>query len=169
MTARPWQIVAAVVGAVIGIVAVRYLGLNAVIPALSVAACWWAFTRLGVHRRLVLPLAFAGGHGLWFLVGMVMTLAIGGSVQSIIEVGLETLIIAAIVAWVYASRSRPSLLVLIAYEAVSIVFNAVTFTGVDAALRAVIVVHVGLRLVAIVGAVLALAHRAEYAPESGTR
>ena len=54
MTGRPWQIVAAVVGAVIGIVAVRYLGLNAVIPALSVAACWWAFTRLGVHRRLVL-------------------------------------------------------------------------------------------------------------------
>ena len=44
MTGRPWQIVAAVIGAVIGIVAVRYLGLNAVIPALSVAACWWGFT-----------------------------------------------------------------------------------------------------------------------------
>jgi hypothetical protein len=169
MTARPWQIVAAVVGAVIGIVAVRYLGWNAVIPALSVAACWWAFTRLGVHRRLVLPLAFTGGHGIWFLVGMVMTLAIGGSVHSIIEVGVETLIIAAIVAWVYASQSTPSLLVLIAYEAVSIVFNVVTFTGVDGALQAVIVIHVGLRLVAIVGAVLALAHRVEYAPESGTR
>lgn len=167
MTGRPWQIVAAVVGAVIGIVAVRYLGLNAVIPALSVAACWWVFTRLGVHRRLVLPLAFTGGHGIWFLVGMVMTLAIGGSVHSIIEVGLETLIIAAIVAWVYASQSTPPLLVLIAYEAVSIVFNAVTFTGVDAALQAVVAVHVGLRLVAIVGAVLALAHRAEFAPESG--
>ncbi|HET6223532.1 MAG TPA: hypothetical protein VFE11_15265 [Dongiaceae bacterium] len=167
MTGRPWQIVAAVGGAIIGIVAVRYLGLNAVIPALSVAACWWALTRLGVHRRLVLPLAFTGGHGIWFLVGMVMTLAIGGSVHSIIEVGLETLIIMAIVAWVYASQSKPSLLVLIAYEAVSIVFNAVTFTEVDDALRAVIAVHVGLRLVAIVGAALALAHRAEFAPESG--
>jgi hypothetical protein len=163
MTGRPWQIAAAVGGAVIGIVALRYLGLNALIPALSVAACWWAFTGLGVHRRLVLPLAFTGGHGVWFLVGMVMTLAIGGSVDSIIEVGLEMLIIAAIVAWVYASQSRPSLLVLIAYEAVSIVFNAVTFTGLDAELQAVIAIHVGLRLVAIVGAVLALAHRAEFA------
>jgi hypothetical protein len=163
MTGRPWQIVAAVVGAVIGIVAVLYLGLNAVIPALCVAACWWAFARLGVHRRLVLPLAFTGGHGLWFLVGIIMTLAIGGSIHSIIEVGLETLIVAAIVAWVYASPSRPSLLVLIAYEAVSIVFNAVTFTGVGDALRAVIAVHVGLRIVAIVGAVLALMHRAEFA------
>ena len=86
MTGRPWQIVAAVVGAVIGIVAVRYLGLNAVIPALSVAACWWAFTRLGVHRRLVLPLAFTGGHGVWFLIGVVMTLAIGGGIHAIIEV-----------------------------------------------------------------------------------
>src|SRR5512139_3492483 len=105
MSGRPWQIVTAVVGAVIGIVAVRYLGLNAVIPALSVAACWWAFTRLGVNRRLVPPLAFAGGHGVWFLVGMVMTLAIGGSIHSTIEVGLETLIVAAIVAWVYASQS----------------------------------------------------------------
>jgi len=166
MTGRPWQIAAAVVGAVIGIVAVRYLGLNAVIPALSVAACWWAFTRLGVHRRLVLPLAFTGGHGIWFLVGMIMTLAIGGSVHSIVEVGLETLIIAAIVAWVYASQSRPSLLVLIAYEAVSIVFNAVTFAGVDDQLRAVLAVHMGLRIVAIIGAALAVAHRAEFAPGS---
>jgi hypothetical protein len=166
MTGRPWQIVAAVVGAVIGIVAVRYLGLNAVIPALSVAACWWAFAKLGVHRRLVLPLAFTGGHGVWFLIGMVMTLAIGGSIQSIVEVGLETLIIAAIVAWVYASRSSPSLLVLIAYEAVSIVFNAVTFAGVDDQLRAVLAVHIGLRIVAIIGAALALAHRAEFAPGS---
>ena len=167
MTGRPWQIVAAVVGAVIGIVAVRYLGLNAVIPALSVAACWWAFTKLGVHRRLVLPLAFTGGHGIWFLIGMVMTLAIGGSIHSIIEVGLETLIVAAIVAWIYASQSKPSLLMLIAYEAVSIVFNALTFAEVDDGLRAVIVVHVGLRVVAIVGAALALAHRAEFAPNTG--
>jgi hypothetical protein len=164
MTGRPWQIVAALVGAVIGIVAVRYLGWNAVIPALSVAACWWAFTGLGVHRRLVLPLAFTTGHGVWFLVGIVMSLAIGGSLHSIIEIGLETLVIAAIVAWVYASRSRPSLLVLIAYEAVSIVLNAVTFAEVDDTLRAVVAVHVGLRIVAIVGAVLALMHRAEFAP-----
>jgi hypothetical protein len=162
MTGRAWQIVAAIVGAVIGIVGVRYLGWNAVIPAFSVAACWWAFTRLGVHRRLVLPLAFTGGHGIWFLVGIVMTLAIGGSIQSIIEVGVETMVVAAIVAWVYASRSMPSLLVLIAYEAVSIVFNAVTFTGVDGALQAVIAIHVGLRLAAIVGAILALVHRAEF-------
>ncbi len=55
-------------------------------------------------------------------------------------------------------------MVLIAYEAVSIVFNAVTFIGVDDALRAVVAVHVGLRIVAFVGAVLALMHRAEFAP-----
>ena len=79
------------------------------------------------------------------------------------------LVIAAIVAWVYASQSKPSLLVLMAYEAVSIVFNAVTFTGVDDALRAVIAIHVGLRIVVIVGAVVALAHRAEFAPASGAR
>jgi hypothetical protein len=79
MTGRPWQIMAAIVGAVIGIVAVRYLGLNAVIPALSVAACWWAFTSFGLHRLLVLPLAFAGGHGIWFLIGTIMTLAVGAA------------------------------------------------------------------------------------------
>src|SRR4030095_3565576 len=105
---RPWQIVAAVVGAVIGIVAVRYLGLNAVIPALSVAACWWAFTSFGLHRRLVLPPSFAGGHGICFFVGMIMALAVGGSGETLIEVGLETLIVAAIVAWGCISRSRPA-------------------------------------------------------------
>ena len=62
---------------------------------------------------------------IWFLIGMIMTLAIGGSAVRPIEVGLETLIVAAIVRVGLASAdSRPSLLVLIAYEAVSIVFNA---------------------------------------------
>jgi acyl-CoA reductase-like NAD-dependent aldehyde dehydrogenase len=37
----------------------------------------------------------------------------------------------------------------------------------DGALQGVIAVHVGLRLVAIVGAVVALAHRAEFASASG--
>ena len=163
MTGRPWQIVAAVAGAVIGIVAVRYLGWNAAIPALSVAACWWAFTQFGLHRLLVLPLAFAGGHGLWFFIGMIMVLAVGGSAETLIEVGLETLIVAAIVAWGCISRSRPALCVLIAYEVVSIVFNAIAWMGVDE-LRPVLAVHMGLRVVAIVGAAVALARWSEVAP-----
>jgi hypothetical protein len=163
MTGRPWQIVAAVVGAVVGIVAVRYLGLNAVIPALSVAACWWAFTRLGLHRRLVLPLAVAGGHGLWFFVGMIMTLAIGGSAETLIEVGLETLIVAAIVAWGCISRSRPTLCVLIAYEVVSIGFNVIAWAGAGE-LRPILAVHIALRVVAIVGAALALSRWSEIVP-----
>lgn len=163
MSGRPWQIVAAIVGAVIGIVAVRYLGLNAVIPALSVAACWWAFTSFGLHRRLVLPLAFAGGHGIWFLIGMIMTLAIGGSAETLIEVGLETVIVAGIVAWGCISRSRPALGVLFAYEVVSIGFNAVAWTGVDE-LRPILAVHIGLRVVVIVGAALALARWSEVTP-----
>jgi hypothetical protein len=163
MTRKVLLIAAAVVGVVIGIVAVRYLGLNAVIPALSVAACWWAFTRLGLHRRLVLPLAFAGGHGIWFFIGMIMSLAIGGSAATMIEVGVEAVIVAAIVAWGCISRSRPALWVLIAYEVVSIVFNAIAWTGVDE-LRPVLAIHIGLRVVAIVGAALALGRWSEIAP-----
>ncbi|HLM15281.1 MAG TPA: hypothetical protein VK362_22985 [Reyranella sp.] len=49
-------------------------------------------------------------------------------------------------------------------DAVQEGYNAVTFTEVDGALQGVIAVHVGLRLAAIVGAVLALMHRAEFAP-----
>ena len=157
------QIMALVVGAIIGIVGLRYAGPLVLIPALSVAACRWIFTRLGLHRRLVLPLAFAGGHGIWFFIGMIMTLAIGGSAETLIEVGLETLIVAAIVAWGCISRSRPALGVLIAYEVVSIVFNAIAWMGVDE-LRPVLAVHVGLRVVAIVGAALALARWSEIAP-----
>ena len=166
MTRRWLQIVAAVVGAVVGIVAVRYLGLNALIPALSVAACWWALARFGLHRRLVLPLAFAGGHGVWFFIGMIMSLAIGGGAETMIEVGVETVIVAAIVAWGCISRSRPAIWVLIAYEVVSIVFNAIAWTGVDE-LRPVLAIHIGLRLVAIAGAALALSRWPEVAPRSG--
>ncbi|MBY0322242.1 MAG: hypothetical protein K2X72_26210 [Reyranella sp.] len=79
------QIVALVVGAIIGIAGLRYVGPLVLIPALSVAACWWIFTRLGLHPRLVLPLAVAGGHGIWFLIGTVMTLAAGGSAQTLLE------------------------------------------------------------------------------------
>src|SRR5262249_33516647 len=109
MARKPLRIAAAGAGVIIGIVAVAYLRLNAVIPALSVAACWWAFTRLGLHRRLVLPLAVAGGHGLWFFIGLIMTLAIGDSAYAVIEVGLEALIVAAVVAWGCIGRSRPAL------------------------------------------------------------
>ena len=163
MTRRWLQIVGPVVGAVIGVVAVRYLGLNALIPALSVAACWWAFARFGLHRRLVLPLAFAGGHGIWFFIGVVMALAMGGSAETMIEVGVETVIVAAIVAWGCISRSRSALWVLIAYEVVSIVFNANAWMGVDD-LRPVLAIHIGLRVVAIVGAALALSRWSEIAP-----
>lgn len=165
MNGKPLQVVAAVVGAVIGIVAVSYLGLNALIPALSVAACWWGLSRLGLHRRLVLPLAFAGGHGIWFFIGMIMTLVVGGSAETLIEVSIETAIVATIVVWGCISRSRPALWVLIAYEAVSIAFNVIAWMGVDE-LRLVLAVHIGLRVVAIVGAVLALSRWSEVAPGS---
>lgn len=157
------QIAALVVGAIIGIVALRYVGLLVLIPALSVAACWWMFTRLGLHRRLVLPLAVAGGHGIWFFVGTVITLTAGGSVQTLIEVGLETVIVFAIVAWGCVSRSRSALAVLIAYEVVSIGFNVVAWSGAGE-LRPILAVHIALRVVAIVGAALALSRWSEIAP-----
>jgi hypothetical protein len=157
------QIVASVIGAIIGIVALRYIGMLVLIPALSVAACWWIFTRLGLHRRLVLPLAVAGGHGIWFFIGTVMALAAGGSIQTLIEVGLETSIVLAIVAWGCVSRSRPALGVLIAYEIVSIGFNVMAWSGAGE-LRSILAVHITLRVVAIVGAALALTRWSEVAP-----
>jgi hypothetical protein len=157
------QIVAIVVGAIIGIVALRYIGLLVLIPALSIATCWWIFTRLGLHPRLVLPLAVAGGHGIWFFIGTVMALAAGGSAQTLIEVGLETVIVFAIVAWGCVSRSRPALGVLIAYEVVSIGFNVMTWSGAGE-LRPILAVHIVLRVVAIVGAALALGRWREIVP-----
>jgi hypothetical protein len=157
------QIVVLVVGAIIGIAGLRYVGLLVLIPALSVAACWWIFTRLGLHPRLVLPLAVAGGHGIWFFIGTVMALAAGGGAQTLIEVGLETAIVLAIVAWGCVSRSRPALAVLIAYEIVSIGFNAMAWSGAGD-LRPILAVHIGLRIVAIIGAALALGRWLEIAP-----
>jgi hypothetical protein len=157
------QIAALVVGAIIGIVALRYVGLLVLIPALSIAACWWIFTRLGLHRRLVLPLAVAGGHGIWFFIGTVMALAAGGSAQTLIQVGLEAVIVFAIVAWGCVSRSRPALGVLIAYEVVSIGFNVMAWPGAGE-LRPILAVHIALRVVAIVGAALALSRWSEIAP-----
>jgi hypothetical protein len=157
------QIAATVVGAIIGILALRYVGLVVLIPALSVAACWWIFTWVGLHPRLVLPLAVAGGHGLWFFIGTVMALAAGGSAQTLIEVGLETVIVLAIVAWGCVSRSRPALGVLIAYEVVSIGFNVMAWSGAGE-LRPILAVHIALRVIAIAGAALALSRWSEIAP-----
>ena len=159
------QIVALVVGAITGIVALYYIGAVVLIPALSVAACWWIFTRLGLHPRLVLPLAVAGGHGVWFFIGTVMVLAAGGRAQTLIEVGLETVIVCAIVAWGCVSRSRPALGVLIAYEIVSIGFNVMAWSGAGQ-LRPILAVHIALRVIAIAGAALALSRWPETAPRS---
>jgi len=157
------QIVVLVVGAVIGIAALRYIGPLVLIPALSVTACWWIFTRLGLHSRLVLPLAVAGGHGIWFFIGTVMALAAGGGAQTLLEVGLEALIVLAIVAWGCVSRSRHALGVLIAYEVVSIGFNVMAWTGAGE-LRPILAVHIALRVIAIVGAAVALSRWSEIAP-----
>ena len=159
------QIVALVVGAIIGIVAVYQIGPVVLIPALSVAACWWIFTRLGLHPRLVLPLAVAGGHGGWFFIGTIMALAAGGGAQTLIEVGLETVIVFAIVAWGCVSRSRLALGVLIAYEIVSIGFNVMAWSGAGE-LRPILAVHIALRVIAIAGAALALSRWPEAAPRS---
>ena len=157
------QILALVVGAIVGILALRYVGLLVLIPALSVAACWWIFTRLGLHPRLVLPLAVAGGHGIWFFIGTIMALAAGGGTQTLIQVGLETVIVFAIVAWGCVSRSRPALGVLIAYEIVSIGLNVMAWSGAGA-LRPILAVHIALRVIAIAGAALALSHWSEITP-----
>ena len=165
MIGKPPKIWEIVVGLVIGLVAVFYVGWNILIPTLSVGACWWAFTRLGLHRRLILPFAFAGGHGIWFFIGAIMTLATGGSSETVIEIGLEALIVAAIVAWGAISRSRPALCVLIAYEVVTLVFNVIAWSGVGD-LRPVLAVHMGLRIVAVIGSALALGRWSEIAPRS---
>jgi hypothetical protein len=94
-----------------------------------------------------------------------MALAAGGSVQTLIEVGLEAVIVLAIVAWGCVSRSRPALGVLIAYEVVSIGFNVMAWSGAGA-LRPILAVHIALRVIAIVGAALALSRWSEVAPRS---
>ena len=78
-------------------------------------------------------------------------------------VGLETVIVFAIVAWGCVSRSRPALGVLIAYEVVSIGFNVVAWSGAGE-LRPILAVHIVLRVIAIVGAALALSRWSEVAP-----
>lgn len=165
MTGQPLKIWAIAAGSVIGLVALFYVGGNILIPALSVGACWWVFTRLGLHRRLILPLAFAGGHGVWFLIGAIMTLATGGSAETVVEIGLEALFVAAIVAWGVISRSRPALCILIAYELVTLVFNVIAWPDVGD-LRPILAVHMGLRIVAVIGSALALGRWSEIAPRS---
>jgi hypothetical protein len=163
MSRRFRQVALTVGGIAIGFIGMRFFGLNALFLVLSVAACWLAFTMLGLHQRLVLPLSFAGGHAIWFIIGIVWSFAIGTHLEAMIEISIEVLVVAALVIWVYVRHSKASLYGLIVYEVLSIGFNVFTWTLVGT-MQGILVVHIAVRLVAIVGAVLALMHRAEFAP-----
>ena len=165
MRPRLRQVAATVGGIAIGLIGMRQFGLNMVFLILSLAVCWWGFARLGLPRRLLVPLSFTAGHAVWFVIGIAWSVASGTPLEAMIEIGVEVLVVAALVAWVCLRRSKASLCGLIVYEALSIGFNVLTWSQVGT-MEGILLVHMAMRVMSIVGAVLALIHYEEIRPRA---
>jgi hypothetical protein len=143
--------------------------LNFIIPTVCVALCWLALTRAGVHRRLVPPLAFAGGQGLWFALIVAFVFLFGGNAWPLfLDTCIDLVAIPLLVAMIARRPPRPSLRLwlyaLVAYEGVSLALNLTALAGMTGALVVALLVHVGIRTTVIVTAVLALRHLDEIGP-----
>ena len=154
-----------------GIVGFRALGFSFLIVLAALLGCWYLFQRLGVNRHLTAPLTCAASHGIWFLAGLLLAplagIPIGGM---LIEIGPDMVILAALVAWIYRSRSKASLYVLVAYEGASLAFNGYVLATeiLPLGMQLNLVAHMVLRLATVVTGAIAVRHHAEFARTATT-
>jgi hypothetical protein len=133
--------------------------LNFAIPILAITASAMVLRRSGVHRRLVVPLAFAAGHGVWFAAIELIVFVLGGSVGSILlDVSVDLVAIPLFVVMLVRRPSRPWLYALVAYEVVSLILNVGALTGMSGSVVVTMLIHVAIRIAVAVTAVLALMH-----------
>ena len=133
--------------------------LNFAIPILAITASAMVLRRLGVHRRLVVPLAFAAGHGVWFAAIVLIVLVLGGSVGPVLlDVCVDLVAIPLFVVMLVRRPSRPWLYALVAYEVVSLILNVGALTGMSGSVVMTMLTHVAIRIAVAVTAVLALMH-----------
>ena len=139
--------------------------LNFAIPIIAITVCGMALRRLGVHRRLAVPLAFAAGQGVWFAAVVVIALISGGGAGSaLLDASLDLVVIPVLVLMLVRRPSRPWLYALIAYEILCILLNLAALTGMSGSVVVTMLTHVAIRVTAAVTAVMALKHFDEIRP-----
>jgi hypothetical protein len=139
--------------------------LNFAIPILSITVCGMALVRLGVHRRLAVPLAFAAGQGLWFAAVVVIAFFSGGGAGSaLLDASLDLVVIPVLVVMLVRRPSRPWLYALIAYEILCIILNVGALTGMSGSVVVTMLIHIAIRVIAAVTAAMALKHFDEIRP-----
>lgn len=138
--------------------------LNFAIPIIAVTVCWMALRRLGVHRRLEVPLAFAAGQGVSFAAVAVIALVFGGGVSALLDAALDLVVIPVLVVMLVRRPSRPWLYALIVYEILCIILNLGALIGMSGSVVVTMLIHVAIRVTAAVTAVIALKHFDEIRP-----
>lgn len=154
-----------------GVVGFRLLGFSFLIVLVALIGCWYLFQRFGVNRHLAAPLTCAAAHGIWFLAGLLLAPLAGIPISGmLIEIGPDMVVLAALVAWIYRSRSKASLYVLIAYEGASVVFNCYVLATepLSLGLQLNLVAHMVLRVATVGTAAIAVRHHAEFARNATT-
>jgi hypothetical protein len=111
-------------GEVFGHMVGEYLGLNLIVPAIFIAACWWAASRLVKPRpvELVPVVGVTGGQLAFYLV---VALFLGG--PGILLLAPDMVALAVGLAWLLKSGARAPLIFLLAYEGVGLAANILTF------------------------------------------
>jgi hypothetical protein len=141
--------------------AVRYLGANLLLPLSLISIALLTLNRLQVAAPLSVSLAFTIGHAAWFAVGGVLVPLLAGADlgSGAVYVVPDVVVMAAIVIWVYLRRSKVSIYALIAFQIVGGLVSVLKFEVADLAVPAVMYIHLGIRLVAVISAVLCLVGR----------
>jgi hypothetical protein len=136
---------ASIGASLLGFAFARYAGMNFVIPLAGALLIGWLLKRGRARAHpMAIPIAVQGGHLVWFVVGALVT----GAWSSI---ALDMVIFSIGIAWLFLRPGLPPVIVLGAYQALSLIVNVMAFAEVpiDSSTAKALAVHAVMRGVAI--------------------
>jgi hypothetical protein len=139
----------------------RILGIAFWLPLLGVCVSYWILTKSKVPNPLVPTLALTMGHGVWFALPVLVFATREGSEDLFWQGLIETSCLAALVGWVWARKSRASLICLLAYQASGLLF--IGYNALTLPMEFATVMHMGLRVLEVGSSIYALTRYVEIA------
>jgi hypothetical protein len=109
-----------IVGGIVGAAVGQYSGIDLLIPLFATALVWWGGSKLFPEEKKAIVPAFAvnAGHCLWLSLGLVLLGRAG-----IASLGLDVVLYAIGLAWLFKKPSSGPLILLGIYQALSLIYN----------------------------------------------
>jgi uncharacterized membrane protein (UPF0127 family) len=137
-----------IVGAIISLALSKTLGTVLLLPFLFTAVAFGILKRRKIPNFLVPALSVNIGQCAWIATGLIILLTVGAVNEPFWNAAVELPLFIGLIAWVWISQSRISIISLLLYQSLDLVINLVQITT-EPTLRAAMFIHALMRLMQI--------------------